>query len=253
MDIPANSFKRALYAGRQQLGLWSSLASHLSVEVIAGSGFDWILIDTEHSPNELPMVHTQLLACMGGTTHPIVRPPVSDQTVLKRYLDIGVQTFLIPMIETKEQAEAAVAFTRYPPVGVRGFAAASRASRFARVKDYYKRAHEEVCVLVQIESVEGMKNLEAIASVPGVDGVFVGPGDLSAATGHLGDQDNEAVVTMIEGLIERITAAGNRAGILTGNEILARRYIAAGCVYTAIGSDLGLLARSSEALCKRFR
>jgi len=253
MNLPSNNFKRAIHAGQQQIGLWSSLASHITVEILAGSGYDWLLLDTEHSPNELTMVHTQLLACMENSTHPIVRPPVSDQTIVKRYLDIGVQTFLIPMIETREQAEAAVAFTRYPPASVRGFAAASRASRFGRVKDYYDRSHEEICVLVQIESIEGMRNLEAIASVPGVDGVFVGPGDLSAATGYLGRQDHESVVTMIEGLIGRIKAAGNRAGILTGNEALAKRYIDAGTIFTAVGSDTGLLSKSSEALCGRFR
>ncbi|MFG1409615.1 aldolase/citrate lyase family protein [Xanthobacter sp. VTT E-85241] len=253
MELPINTFKRGIYAGQQQIGLWSSLASHITVEIIAGSGFDWLLLDTEHSPNELPMVFSQLQACMENSAHPIVRPPVSDQTLIKRYLDAGVQTFLIPMIDTAEQAAAAVAYTRYPPHGVRGFAAASRASRFGRVKDYYKHAHEEICVLVQIESEEGMRNLEAIAAVPGVDGLFVGPGDLSAATGYLGDQNNEAVVTMIEDLVGRIGAAGNRAGILTSDLNLARRYIKAGCVFTAVGSDAGILARGSEALAKSFK
>ncbi|MCW0233891.1 MAG: HpcH/HpaI aldolase/citrate lyase family protein [Ferrovibrio sp.] len=253
MDIPANHFKRAIYSGEQQIGLWSSLASHITVEILAGSGYDWLLIDTEHSPNELPMVLTQLQACMEHRTHPIVRPPVNDPVGIKRLLDAGVQSFLVPMVETAEQAAAAVAATRYPPHGVRGFASASRASRFGRVKDYYHRAHEEICVLVQIESELGMANLEAICAVPGVDGVFVGPGDLSAAMGYLGDQGNEAVVTVIEQLIRRIVAGGNRAGILTGDEALARRYIAAGCIYTAVGSDTGLLARGSEALLKKFR
>lgn len=253
MDIPANHFKRGLYAGDQQLGLWCSLASHVSVEILAGAGYDWLLLDTEHSPNELPMVLCQLQACMENQVQPIVRPPVNDQTWLKRFLDAGVQSFLIPMVESAEEAAAAVATTRYPPEGVRGFASSSRASRFGRVPDYYKRAHEEICVLVQIESRKGMDNLEAIARVPGVDGVFIGPGDLSAAIGHLGDQGNEKVVTLIEDLIGRIGAVGNRAGILTGDEGLARRYIAAGCLFTAVGSDNGLLARGAEALVKRFR
>ncbi len=151
MELPVNSFKRGIYAGEQQIGLWCSLASHLTVEIVAGSGYDWLLIDTEHSPNELPMVFTQLQACMENRVQPIVRPPVNDQVIIKRYLDAGVQSFLIPMVDTAEQAAAAVSYTRYPPHGVRGFAAASRASRFGRVKDYYKHAHEEICVLVQIE------------------------------------------------------------------------------------------------------
>lgn len=253
MELPVNAFKRGIYAGEQQIGLWCSLASHLTVEILAGSGYDWLLIDTEHSPNELPMVFSQLQACMENSVQPIVRPPVNDQVIIKRYLDAGVQSFLIPMVDTPEQAAAAVAYTRYPPHGVRGFAAASRASRFGRVKDYYKRAHEEICVLVQIESELAMQNVEAICAVPGVDGVFIGPGDLSAAIGYLGDQGNEKVVSLIEQLTGRIVAAGNRPGILTGDEALAKRYIAAGCIFTAVGSDAGLLARGSEALARRFR
>lgn len=253
MELPVNAFKRGIYAGEQQIGLWCSLASHLTVEIVAGSGYDWLLLDTEHSPNELPMVFTQLQACMENRVQPIVRPPVNDQVIIKRYLDAGVQSFLIPMVDTPEQAAAAVAYTRYPPHGVRGFAAASRASRFGRVKDYYQHAHEEICVLVQIESELALKNVEAICAVPGVDGVFIGPGDLSAAIGYLGDQGNEAVVSLIETLTGRIVAAGNRPGILTGDETLAKRYIAAGCIFTAVGSDSGILARGSEALARRFR
>jgi 4-hydroxy-2-oxoheptanedioate aldolase len=253
VELPVNAFKRGIYAGEQQIGLWCSLASHLTVEILAGSGYDWLLIDTEHSPNELPMVFSQLQACMENSVQPIVRPPVNDQVIIKRYLDAGVQSFLIPMVDTPEQAAAAVAYTRYPPHGVRGFAAASRASRFGRVKDYYSRAHEEICVLVQIESELALENVEAICAVPGVDGVFIGPGDLSAAIGYLGDQGNEKVVSLIEQLTGRIVAAGNRPGILTGDEALAKRYIAAGCIFTAVGSDAGLLARGSEALARRFR
>jgi 4-hydroxy-2-oxoheptanedioate aldolase len=253
VELPVNSFKRGIYAGEQQIGLWCSLASHLTVEIVAGSGYDWLLIDTEHSPNELPMVFTQLQACMENRVQPIVRPPVNDQVIIKRYLDAGVQSFLIPMVDTAEQAAAAVSYTRYPPHGVRGFAAASRASRFGRVKDYYKHAHEEICVLVQIESELALKNVEAICAVPGVDGVFIGPGDLSAAIGYLGDQGNEVVVSLIEQLNQRIVKAGNRPGILTSDETLAKRYIAAGCIFTAVGSDAGILARGSEALVRRFR
>ncbi|MGA0560899.1 HpcH/HpaI aldolase family protein [Ancylobacter sp. VNQ12] len=253
MELPVNHFKRGIHAGEQQLGLWCSLASNLTVEILAGSGYDWLLIDTEHSPNELNMVFSQLQACMENKVQPIVRPPVTDAVWAKRYLDAGVQSFLFPMVETAEQAAAAVAYTRYPPEGIRGFASASRASRFGRVKDYYSRAHEEICVLVQIESRLGMENLEAICGVPGIDGVFIGPGDLSADIGYLGDQGNEAVVTLIEGLVGRIVKAGNRAGILTGDEALARRYIAAGNIFTAVGSDAGVLARGSEALARRFR
>ena len=153
--------------GRSQIGLWCSLASNVSVEIVAGSGFDWLLLDTEHSPNELPMVYSQLQAVMENRVQPIVRPPWNDQVMIKRFLDAGVQTLLIPMIQTVEEAQQAVASTRYPPRGVRGFASASRSSRFGRVKDYHTRCEEEICVLVQIETKLGLDNLEAIAGVDG--------------------------------------------------------------------------------------
>ena len=195
-ELPANHFKRAIKSGRSQIGLWCSLASNISVEIVAGSGFDWLLLDTEHSPNELPMVYSQLQAVMEYRVQPIVRPAWNDQVLIKRFLDAGVQTLLIPMIQTVEEAEQAVASTRYPPRGVRGFASASRSSRFGRVKDYHTRCEEEICVLVQIETRLGLDNLEAIAGVEGVDGVFIGPGDLSAALGYLGDQGNPAMVAV---------------------------------------------------------
>jgi len=253
VELPVNSFKRAIRAGRQQIGFWNSMASPTATEILAGSGFDWLLLDAEHAPNDVPGIMAQLQAMMENATHPIVRIPENDPIVIKRYLDIGVQSFLIPMMETVEEAEAAVAATRFPPQGIRGFAGASRASRFGRVKDYHRRAHEEICILVQIETRKGLDNLEAIAAVPGIDGLFIGPGDLSADLGHLGDQGNPEVVRLIEETIARIVATGSRAGILTADETLARRYMAAGCVYTAVGIDTGLLARTTEAIAKKYR
>jgi 4-hydroxy-2-oxoheptanedioate aldolase len=253
MDLPVNTFKRAIKAGKQQIGLWSSLSSNVTVEVIAGSGFDWILIDTEHSPNELPMVLSQLQAATGGTAHPVVRPAWNDTVLIKRFLDAGVQSFLIPYVQTEEEARAAVAATRYPPKGVRGFASASRASRFGRVKDYYAHADEEICVLVQIETQQGLDNLETIARVEGVDGVFIGPGDLSAALGFLGSPGHLEMQPVIEDAIARIKAAGSVPGILTGDEKLARRYIELGCLFTAVGADIGILARGSEQLAAKFK
>src|SRR3982751_3657346 len=147
MELPVNSLKRAIKAGHRQIGLWSSLSSNISVEIVAGSGFDWLLLDTEHSPNELPMVYSQLQAVMENRVQPIVRPAWNDQVLIKRFLDAGVQTLLLPMIQTVEEAEQAVASTRYPPRGVRGFASASRSSRFGRIKDYHTRAEDEICVL----------------------------------------------------------------------------------------------------------
>ncbi|WP_127092161.1 aldolase/citrate lyase family protein [Aquabacter cavernae] len=253
MDLPVNTFKHAIHAGRQQIGFWNSLATPTATEILAGSGFDWLLLDAEHAPNDVASILGQLQATMRDTTHPVVRVPQNDSVVLKRYLDIGVQSFLIPMVDTPEQAAAAVAATRFPPDGFRGFAGASRASLFGRVKDYHRRAHEEICLLVQVETRLALDNLEAIAAVPGIDGVFIGPGDLSADLGHLGDQGHPDMVALIEATIRRIVAAGNRAGILTGDEALARRYMAAGCVFTAVGIDTGLLARTTEAIARKFK
>lgn len=253
MDLPINHFKRAIKSGQQQIGFWCNLANNMSVEILAGSGFDWLLIDCEHSPNEVPMVYSQLQAMMENATHPIVRPPWNDQIMIKRLLDAGVQTFLIPTIQNAEEARRAVAYTRYPPNGMRGFAVATRASRFGRIKNYHQRAIDEICVLVQIETQEGLDNLEEIARVEGIDGVFIGPGDLSAGIGYLGDQGHPDVQRTIKLAIKRIVAAGNIPGILTPDEKLARDYIEAGCVYTAVGSDSGLLARGSEQIAQRFK
>lgn len=254
MELPVNHFKKAIYEGRQQIGLWSSLASNVTTEVLAGAGFDWLLIDAEHAPNDVRTVLGQLQAMMEYPyTQPIVRVPANDKIEIKRYLDIGVQSFLIPMVETPEQAAQAVAATRFPPDGIRGFAGVSRSSRFGRIPGYHKKAHEEICILVQVESLPGLDNIEKIAAVPGIDGVFIGPGDLSADMGHLGDQGHEDVVQLIEKSIRRIVAAGNRPGILTGDETLARRYMAAGCVFTAVGLDTGILARGAEALAKKYK
>ena len=253
MDLPVNSFKRAIKAGRQQIGLWSSLANNTTVEILAGSGFDWLLLDCEHSANEPPMVHSQLQAAMGGTAHPIVRPAWNDAVMLKRLLDIGVQSFLVPYVQTQAEAERAVAAVRYPPRGVRGFASASRASRFGRIKDYHTRCEEELCVLVQIETQQGLDNLEAIATVDGVDGVFIGPADLHASLGYPGETANPAVVPKIDDAIKRIRACGKAPGILTPDEKLAKHYLELGTLFCAVGADVGLLARGSEVLRAKFK
>lgn len=253
MKVPANHFKRAIKSGKSQIGFWCSLASNVSIEILAGSGFDWLLLDTEHSPNELPQVFNQLQAMMENDTHPIVRPAWNDMVMIKRFLDAGVQTLLIPTIQTKEEAEQAVAFTRYPPNGVRGYASGSRSSRFGRVDDYHTKCEEEICVLVQIETKQGLDNLEEISRVEGVDGVFIGPGDLSAGLGYLGQTGHPDVRKIIEDAIRRIRDAGNAPGILTGVDEEARAYIDAGCLFTAVGSDAGLLARGSEKIAKSFK
>ncbi len=253
MPVPTNPFKRALREGRPQIGLWSSLASHITVEVVAGAGFDWLLLDMEHSPNEVPMIHSQLQAAAGGTAHAIVRPPWNDMVVIKRLLDVGVQSLLIPYVQTVEEARNAVAFTRYPPQGLRGFATGPRANNYGRITDYVQSYAEQLCVLVQIETRLGLDNLEAIAGVDGVDGVFIGPADLAAALGHPGELKHPAVQAAIEDAIKRLVACGKPPGILTGDEPLARRYLELGCLFTAVGSDLNLLARGADALVARFK
>ena len=207
----------------------------------------------EHSPNEVPDVLAQLQAMQGGTATPIVRPPWNDMVTFKRLLDIGVQTLLVPYIQTAEEARNAVSYTRYPPQGVRGYAGAPRASNYGRVKGYAHRSAEEICVLLQVETIEGLKNIEEIANVEGVDGVFIGPGDLSAALGHLGNPKHPEVLKVIDEGIARIQACGKAAGILTGDEALAKHYVAQGCLFVAVGADQNVLRDSATALVGRFK
>jgi 4-hydroxy-2-oxoheptanedioate aldolase len=253
MELPANNFKRALKANRLQIGLWCSLSSHYATELVAGSGFDWILLDTEHSPNDLESVLQQLQAAAPYPTHPVVRVPWNDMVTIKRYLDIGAQSLLIPYVQNVEEAKAAVAYTRYPPAGVRGVAGATRATRFGRAKDYAKRAHEEICVLVQVETQTALDQLEKIAAVDGVDGVFIGPADLHASLGYVGETNNPKVMPVIDDAIRRIRKCGKAPGILTGVEADAKRWIECGGLFVAVGADTGVLARGTEALAAKFK
>jgi 4-hydroxy-2-oxoheptanedioate aldolase len=253
MDLPQNAFKRALKASKPQIGLWSSLSSSYSVEVIAGAGFDWILLDCEHSPNDLENLLTQLQAAASYPSHPVVRVPWNDMVNIKRVLDIGAQSLLIPYVSTAAEAKAAVAHTRYPPAGVRGVAGTTRATRFGRVKDYAKRAHEEICVLVQVETQAAIDNIEAICAVDGVDGVFIGPADLHASLGYTGEIANPKVKPMIDEAIRRIRKAGKAPGILTPNEADAKHWLGCGGLFVAVGADVGILARGAEALAAKFK
>jgi 4-hydroxy-2-oxoheptanedioate aldolase len=253
MELAVNAFKRTLKAGQSQIGLWSTLTSHYAMEVIAGTGYDWILIDTEHSPADIENVLTQLQALSAYPTTPVARVPWNDMVTIKRFLDIGAQSLLIPYVQTAEEARNAVAFTRYPPAGVRGVSAVTRATRFGRVKDYAKRAQEELCVLVQIETKLGLDNLEAIAAVEGVDGVFIGPGDLHASLGYAGETSNPGVMPLIDDAIVRIRKAGKAPGILTGVEQHAKHWLELGAQFVAVGTDTAILARESEKLLARFK
>ncbi len=253
MELPHNAFKAALRAGRPQIGLWSSLSSSYTVEVIAGAGFDWILLDMEHSPNDLESLLGQLQAAAAYPTTPIVRVPWNDMVTIKRVLDAGAQSLLVPYVQSAEEAKAAVAATRYPPAGVRGVAGATRATRFGRIAGYAKKAHEELCVLVQVETKQALEQLEAICAVDGVDGVFIGPADLHASLGYTGETANPAVLPLIEEAMRRIRRAGSAPGYLSPVEADARRMLGAGALFVAVGADVGLLARGAEALCAKFK
>ncbi len=253
MDLPLNTFKRAIKAGKPQIGLWSSLASHYSVEVIAGAGFHWLLLDTEHSPNDLESLLCQLQAAAPYDTTPIVRVPWNDMVTIKRVLDIGAQSLLIPYVSSAQEAKDAVAYTRYPPAGMRGVAGTTRASRFGRVKDYAKRAHEELCLLVQVETQGALDNIEAIAAIEGVDGIFIGPADLHASLGYTGETAHPKVKPLIDDAIRRIRKAGKAPGILTPVEADAKHWLGCGALFVAVGADVGLLARGAETLAAKFK
>jgi len=253
MELSVNHFKQALAQGRLQIGLWSGLCSNIGVEAVADSPFDWILLDTEHSPNELPDLLSQLQALVGSPATPIVRPAWNDTVLIKRILDIGAQSLLVPYVQNAEEAARAVAAVRYPPAGVRGVAGSSRASRYGRVKDYLKLADAQICLLVQVETRAALDQIEAIAGVEGVDGVFIGPSDLAASLGHIGDPGHPVVQAALKDAVDRLKAVGKPAGILTSNEDDARRYIDWGYLFVAVGSDIGLLLRGADALAKRFK
>ena len=253
MELPRNPFKHAIRAGQQQVGLWVSLASAYSAELVAGSGFDWLLLDGEHSPNDPPRILEQLQAVAPYPVTPIVRPAWNDKVLIKRYLDVGVQAFLIPYVSSAAEARAAVEAVRYPPRGIRGVAGTTRASRYGRIADYAKRAEEEICMLVQIETRAGLDDLEAIARTDGIDGVFIGPADLAAGLGHLGDIGHADVQAAIKNAIARIRACAKPAGILATDEASSRRYMEWGTTFTAVGLDAMILARETERLAKLFK
>jgi len=254
MPAPTNTFKAALKEGRTQLGLWVALTSPYTSEICGGAGYDWLLVDAEHAPNDIRTLVAQLQALAKYPVHPIIRPPVGEAWIIKQILDIGAQTILVPMIETKEQAEAMVRAVRYPPHGIRGVGAAlARASNFNRIPDYLQTANEEICLLLQIESRAGLANLDAIASVEGVDGVFVGPADLAADLGFLGKPGAPEVQAVVEDALKRIQGHGKAAGILTADQALAKRYVELGATFVGIGSDVGLFVNATSRLISEFR
>lgn len=249
-----NTFKQALAVGKRQIGLWQALASPYTAEICAGAGFNWLLIDGEHAPNDLPLVLQQLQAVSATATEPVVRLPWGDPVLIKQYLDIGARNLLIPMIESRAQAAKMVAACRYPPRGIRGVGSAiGRASRWNRTPDYLNNAEQDICLLLQIESVAGLSACDEIARTDGVDGVFVGPSDLAAALGYLGNPGHPDVQATIFRAIEIIRGAGKAAGILAADEQLAWKCLEAGASFVAVGTDVTILARGAEALARKFQ
>src|ERR1700730_11457475 len=252
-DMPQNHFKRAIAQNTRQIGLWMSLASPAATEVAAGAGFDWLLLDMEHAPNELPDVAHHLRAAEGGTAEPVVRVPWNDAVMVKRLLDTGGRSVLLPFVQSAEEARRAVAATRYPPHGIRGFAGTTRANRYGRVPDYAKRASEEICVLVQCETRKAVADTPAIAATEGLADIFIGPADLAADMGHLADTQHADVQAAIVDAGKRIRASGKAPGFLSVREDETRRVLDAGFLFVAVGSDVGVLARHSEALVRSFK
>lgn len=254
MKTPDNMFKQSLREGRQQIGLWLALADSYCAEVCATCGFDWLLIDGEHAPNDLRATLAGLQAVAAYGSHPVVRIPKGDEALIKQVLDIGATSLLVPMVDTAEEARRLVRAVRYPPHGIRGVGSGiARSSRWNHYQDYLHKANETVCLLVQAETSEALANIESIASVDGVDGVFIGPSDLAASMGLLGQPGHPAVRDAVIDGLRRIARSGKPGGVLCVDEALARVYIEAGARFIAVGTDTALLSKAATALAERFK
>lgn len=249
MPAPVNVFKQAMLDGQIFYGLWVALASPHAAEVSAGSGFDWILIDAEHGPNDIPLLAAQLAAVSRHPAHAMVRLPMGETWLIKQAMDIGAQSLLIPMVETGEEALRLARACRYPPEGIRGMGAGlGRASDFGRIADYVETANDQICLIVQIESQLGIDNAEAIVTTRGVDGVLIGPADLAADLGHTGNARHPDVMTAVDALIRKIVALGKPAGIMTTDPDMIQLARDAGACFIAVGSDVGILAKGAQSL-----
>ncbi|MGG6138150.1 2-dehydro-3-deoxyglucarate aldolase [Pantoea allii] len=248
-----NEFRRRLLAGETLIGSWCALASPLSTEVLGLAGFDWLVLDGEHAPNDITTFVPQLMALKGSPSAPVVRPPCNEPVIIKRLLDIGFNNILVPFVENEEDARRAVASTRYPPAGIRGVSVSHRSNMYGTVPDYNGTINDNIAVLVQIETQQAVDNIDAIAAVDGVDGIFVGPGDLSAALGYLGQPAHPEVLKVIKHIFERAKAVNKPSGILAPVEVDARRYLEWGATFVAVGSDLGVFRSATQALCDKFK
>jgi 4-hydroxy-2-oxoheptanedioate aldolase len=254
MNIPTNHFKRALREGGTQYGIWLGWASSYTAEAIASTGFDWLLIDGEHAPNDVRSILAQLQAVASYPSQPVVRPAIGDVVLIKQLLDAGAQTLLIPMVDTAEQAAQMVAAMRYPPRGIRGVGSAlARASRWSQVDGYLRIADDEMCVLVQVETTIAVRNLAAIATTEGIDGVFFGPSDLSASMNLIGQGAHPDVMKVIDAGIRTVKAAGKAAGVLATDPAIARHYAEQGASFVAVGVDTVMLINACRALAAQFK
>ena len=254
MPMPINTFRDALRGGRAQIGLWVGLADANAAEALAGTGFDWLLLDGEHAPNDPRSVLEQLRAVAPYPVHPVVRVVEGQVALVKQYLDVGAQTLLVPMVDTPEHAALLVRAMRYAPDGIRGMGAAlARASRWNQIDDYVNQANDQMCLLVQAETTLAMRNLTAIAAVEGVDGVFFGPADLSASMGFRGQPTHPEVQRAIFDGIATVRAAGKAPGILTSDRALAQQYLDAGALFVAVGVDTSLLVRAAHDLALSYK
>jgi 2-dehydro-3-deoxyglucarate aldolase len=247
-----NNFRSDLRAGKRLIGCWCSLANPITTEVLGVAGFDWLLLDGEHAPNDLISLIPQLMALKDSVSAPVVRPSWNNPVELKRLLDGGFYNFLIPFIETADEARRAVAATRYPPQGVRGVSVSQRSNRFGTVAGYFENVNEQICVMVQIESRNGVTAATEIAAVEGVDGLFIGPSDLAAGLGHLGNASHPEVQDAMAQVFAAAKVAGKPIGILAPVEADARRYMAQGATFVAVGSDLGVFRGATQALRDRY-
>ncbi|WP_435140537.1 HpcH/HpaI aldolase family protein [Pseudopelagicola sp. nBUS_19] len=249
MPAPTNVFKYAISKNRQQIGCWLGIADGGAAELMALTGFDWLVIDGEHGPNDIRSICDQVRAIQVTDSHPVVRIPIGEAWMIKQVLDVGAQTVLVPMVETADQAKDLVRACRYPPVGIRGMGATgNRVSKFGEIADYVETANDQVCLLVQAESQTALDNLDEILAVVGVDGVFIGPADLSADMGHPGNLDHPDVIDAIDDAIQRIHTAGKPSGILTLTSDSMRKYIEKSVTFVAVGIDTLILANGARAL-----
>ena len=249
MDLPVNQFKRALASGGTPIGAWLVSAAPAAAEALGCVGFDFLVVDMEHTPIDLQQLVGILQAIAGTPAQAIVRPPWNDMVMVKRVLDAGAQSLLLPFVQNADEARRAVAYTRYPPAGLRGVAAAHRGSRYGTIPNYVQRAHEEICVIVQIETPTAFAQLEVIAAVPGVDSIFIGPADLSASMGYPGDMGNPAVQDKLRAGAQNCKRLGKPCGIVGANPDMVGKFLEYGFSWVAVGSDLAMLvSRAQEFL-----